>query len=143
MYDFGASGVRATIVSFHTVPTEAESKVKTKSTKTSDVTHVTVLGFGSDRVASGNEMDLRLREFLQEKFESAHAQGASISDEKRAVAKLWKEANRVKTVLSANTESRVSVGYLFVYSMTVTMVLMAVFADRLNHSITISTSVPQ
>jgi len=109
MYDFGASGVRATLVSFHTIPTAPESKTKSKSSKTNDVTHVTVLGFGSDRVASGSEMDLRLRELLQEKFETAYLQGASIAGENRAIAKLWKEANRAKTVLSANTESRVSV----------------------------------
>jgi len=54
-------------------------------------------------------MDLRLRELLQEKFETAHMRGASIAGENKAVAKLWKEASRAKTVLSANSESRVSV----------------------------------
>jgi hypoxia up-regulated 1 len=107
MYDFGASGVRATLVSFHTIPTVPESK--SKSAKTNDVTHATVLGYGYDRVASGSEMDLRLRELLQAKFETEYMQGASIAGEQRAIAKLWKEASRAKMVLSANTESRVSV----------------------------------
>ncbi|KIM26563.1 hypothetical protein M408DRAFT_330520 [Serendipita vermifera MAFF 305830] len=109
IYDAGASGVRATLVSFHTVTTVPESKSKSKSAKGSDVTHVTVLGYGYDRVASGSEMDLRLREVLQQKFETAHMRGGSLTGEHRAIAKLWKEAARAKTILSANTESRVSI----------------------------------
>lgn len=109
IYDAGASGVRATLVSFHTVSTAPESKSKSKSAKSSDVTHVTILGYGYDRVASGSEMDLRLRDLLQEKFEALHMQGSSLTGENRAIAKLWKEAARAKTILSANSDSRVSV----------------------------------
>ncbi|KAG8809977.1 lumenal Hsp70 protein, partial [Serendipita sp. 401] len=48
IYDAGASGIRATLVSFQTIA----EPVSPKSKKTVDVTHVTVQGFGYDRVAS-------------------------------------------------------------------------------------------
>lgn len=105
IYDAGASGIRATLVSFQTVT----EPVAPKSKKTKDVTHITVGGIGYDKIASGNELDLRLREMLRERFEERHMNGRSLLDEHKAISKLWKEANKVKTVLSANTESRVSV----------------------------------
>jgi hypoxia up-regulated 1 len=92
--------------------------VSPKSKKTKDVTHITIKGYGYDKRASGSEMDLRLRELLREKFESKHMRGKSIESEHKAISKLWKEANRVKTILSANTESRVSVGRSFVSTFT-------------------------
>lgn len=103
IYDAGSSGIRATLVSFQTV----QEPVSKKSKKTNDVIHVTVKGFGYDVVASGSEMDLRIRNLLKEKFESKH--GRSIEKEPKALAKLWKEAARVKTILSANSDSRISV----------------------------------
>ncbi|PVF96398.1 actin-like ATPase domain-containing protein [Serendipita vermifera] len=109
IYDAGASSIRATLVSFQTLT----EPVHPKSKKTKDVLHIEVKGFGYDRVASGSEMDYRLRELLREKFEEKHSRAGSIKDETRAIAKLWKEANRVKTILSANTESRVSIESFF------------------------------
>lgn len=113
IYDAGASGTRATLVSFQTVT----EPVSPKSKKTKDVIHVTVKGFGYDKQASGSEMDLRLRELLREKFEDKHFRGKSIEKEHRAISKLWKEAPRVKTILSANTESRVSVRFFAKFSL--------------------------
>jgi hypoxia up-regulated 1 len=107
IYDAGASSIRATLVSFQTLT----EPVHAKSKKTKDVLHIEVKGFGYDSTASGSEMDYRLRELLRGKFEEKHLRGGSIKDETRAIAKLWKEANRVKTILSANTESRVSVSW--------------------------------
>ncbi|CCA66452.1 related to glucose regulated stress protein, HSP70-like [Serendipita indica DSM 11827] len=105
IYDAGAASLRATLVSFHTVT----EPISPKSKKTADVTYVSVKGYGYDRVATGSEMDYRLRELLRGKFEAAHMKGKSLKSEHRAIAKLWKEASRVKTILSANTESRVSI----------------------------------
>jgi hypoxia up-regulated 1 len=103
IYDGGSSGIRATLISFKTI----QEPVSKKSKKTNDVTHITVKGFGYDVLASGSEMDLRIRNLLKEKFESKH--GRSLEKESKAITKLWKEASRVKTILSANSDSRVSV----------------------------------
>lgn len=108
IYDAGASGIRATLASFHTVP--SDSTLSALKSKTGDPTHVGIKGFGYDRQASGAEMDYRLRNILKETFETKHARGRSINKEGRAIAKLNKEANRAKTILSANIESNVMVG---------------------------------
>ena len=108
IYDAGASGIRATLASFHTVP--SDSAPKALKSKTGDPTHVEIKGFGYDRQAGGAEMDYRLRNILKEAFETKHARGRAINKEMRAITKLNKEANRVKTILSANIESNVMVG---------------------------------
>jgi hypoxia up-regulated 1 len=107
IYDAGSSGIRATIASFHTVPND--SGPKAPKSKTGDPTQVEIKGFGYDRQASGVEMDYRLRKILKEAFEAKHTHGRTIDNEVRAIVKLNKEANRVKTTLSANTESNVMV----------------------------------
>ncbi len=108
IYDAGSSGIRATLASFHTVP--GDSALSVLKSKTGDPTHVKIKGFGYDRQASGAEMDYRLRNILKEAFETKHARGKAINKEMRAIAKLNKEANRAKTILSANVESNVMVG---------------------------------
>jgi len=108
IYDAGSSGIRATLASFHTA--HSDSAPKALKSKTGDPTHVEIKGFGYDRQASGAEMDYRLRNILKEAFETKHARGRTIDKEARAIARLNKEANRVKTILSANTESNVMVG---------------------------------
>ncbi|KAF5391958.1 hypothetical protein D9757_003269 [Collybiopsis confluens] len=90
IFDAGASSIRATLVSFST------------DSKTSS-TQLTVLGVGYDRSVGGTELDRRLREILVEQFVAKH--GKDIRKDKRGMAKLWKEAGRVKSILSANTEA--------------------------------------
>jgi len=107
IYDAGASGIRATLASFHTAPNDPPSRAP--KSKTGDPTQVEIKGFGYNRQASGVEMDYRLRKILKEAFETKHARGRVVDKEVRAIAKLNKEANRVKTILSANTESNVMV----------------------------------
>jgi hypoxia up-regulated 1 len=94
IYDAGASSTRATVVSF----TAAEDP-KTKAS----YTEISVLGVGFDRSTSGTDLDRRLREILIEKFITQHRR--DIRRDKRGMAKLWKEAGRVKAILSANTEA--------------------------------------
>lgn len=59
-----------------------------------------------DRTLGGLEMELRLREHLAKLFnEQRKGQAASdVRDNARAMAKLLREANRLKTVLSANAD---------------------------------------
>ncbi|KAI0270552.1 actin-like ATPase domain-containing protein [Gloeopeniophorella convolvens] len=90
IYDAGAASTRATVVTF-----SAQGK--------KDVTQITVNGVGYDRLAGGTELDRRLRDILIGEFENKH--GAKIRDDPKAMMKLWKEAERLKSILSANTEA--------------------------------------
>lgn len=94
IYDAGASSTRATLVSFAAVE---DSKTK------ASYTQISVLGVGFDRSTSGADLDRRLREILVERFITQHKR--DIRRDKRGMAKLWKEASRVKAILSANTEA--------------------------------------
>ncbi|KAI6037994.1 heat shock protein 70 family [Pisolithus marmoratus] len=98
IYDAGASSTRATVVSF----ASAEDP-KTKA----QYTQISVLGVGSDRSTGGTELDRRLREILIEAFINKHKR--DIRRDKRGMAKLWKEAGRIKTILSANSEAMATV----------------------------------
>lgn len=98
IYDAGASSVRATVVSF----ASAEDP-KTKA----QYTQISVLGVGSDRSTGGTELDRRLREILIEAFVNKHKR--DIRRDKRGMAKLWKEAGRIKAILSANSEATATV----------------------------------
>ncbi|CAL1698248.1 unnamed protein product [Somion occarium] len=97
IYDAGASAIRATIASFSSV----DSKSKNAGTS------INIAGVGFERQVGGNELDRRLREILIKDFARKHKQ--DVRSDKRALAKLWKEANRVKTILSANADAVASV----------------------------------
>lgn len=60
-----------------------------------------------DRTLGGFELDVRLRDYLLQEFKKAKASQLQRdpADSPRAKAKLLKEAQKVKTVLSANTET--------------------------------------
>ncbi|EPQ55862.1 actin-like ATPase domain-containing protein [Gloeophyllum trabeum ATCC 11539] len=101
IYDAGASSIRATVVSFGTAA--SDSKLST----TKDATQITVLGVGYDRLTGGTELDRRLRDMMVADFQRKHQR--DITGDKRGMAKLWKEAQRVKTVLSANAEAMATI----------------------------------
>jgi hypoxia up-regulated 1 len=98
MYDAGASAIRATVVQFATI----EGKKKADAH-----TQLTVAGVGYDRGVGGTELDRRLRDLLLADFEAKHKK--DLRSDKRGMARLWKEASRVKAILSANADSRVTV----------------------------------
>ncbi|PPR02281.1 hypothetical protein CVT24_011619 [Panaeolus cyanescens] len=98
IYDAGASGIRATVASFTTTQ---ESK------SVGAATHIAVAGVGYERNIGGTEMDLRLRELLVKAFNKKA--GKDVRADKRGMAKLWKETQRIKAILSANTEVIASV----------------------------------
>ena len=64
-------------------------------------------GLGFEWKVGGNELDRRLREILIRDFGKKHR--TEVRNDKRVLAKLWKEAKRVRTILSANTDSSTSV----------------------------------
>jgi hypoxia up-regulated 1 len=98
IYDAGASSIRATVVAFASA---TDSKGKSAGTT------ISVMGVGYDRQIGGTELDRRMREILVYDFNTKHKK--DIRKDKRGMAKLWKEAQRVKGILSANTDTTASV----------------------------------
>lgn len=92
-YDMGASKTTATVVSYQTV--------KDKATRETNPV-ISILGVGYDRTLGGLEMQLRLRDYLAKEFNAMKKTPTDVFSSPRALAKLFKEAGRVKNVLSAN-----------------------------------------
>ncbi|MED6280152.1 Hypoxia up-regulated protein 1 [Characodon lateralis] len=93
-YDMGSGSTTATIVSYQTV--------KTKEFGTQP--QLQIRGVGFDRTLGGFAMDLRLRDHLAMLFNNQKKSPKDVRDNHRAMAKLLKEAQRLKTVLSANVD---------------------------------------
>ncbi|PAV63449.1 hypothetical protein WR25_22607 isoform E [Diploscapter pachys] len=112
VYDVGAAKTTATLVEYRTVKRD-------KSTEP----EMFVLGVGFDRTLGGFELTLRLRDHLANKFNEAYKPKQKIQvfknssklkknlfqENQRSMAKLLKEAERVKQVLSANTDTLVQI----------------------------------
>ncbi|CAD5112087.1 DgyrCDS1328 [Dimorphilus gyrociliatus] len=98
-FDVGSISTKATIVSYQLV--------KTKNPVTGIVDtdpQVTIKGVGYDRNLGGLDWTLRLREHLAKRFEAVKKTKNVLRDNNRAMAKLLKEADRLKQVLSANAD---------------------------------------
>lgn len=93
IFDAGASSIRATVVGF----SATTDKSGTAGTK------IAVGGIGYDRTVGGAELDRRLREILIDAFVKQHKR--DVRQDKKGMAKLWKEASRIKAILSANHEA--------------------------------------
>ncbi|XP_044078600.1 hypoxia up-regulated protein 1 isoform X1 [Siniperca chuatsi] len=93
-YDMGSGSTTATIVSYQTV--------KTKESGTQP--QLQIRGVGFDRGLGGFEMDMRLRDHLAKLFNEQKKSKKDVRENQRAMAKLLKEAQRLKTVLSANVD---------------------------------------
>ncbi|XP_051902195.1 hypoxia up-regulated protein 1 [Hippocampus zosterae] len=93
-YDMGSGSTTATIVTYQTV--------KTKDSGTQP--QLQIQGVGFDRGLGGFEMDFRLRDHLAGLFNKQKKTTKDVRESPRAMAKLLKEAQRLKTVLSANVE---------------------------------------
>uniref|UniRef100_A0A673M525 Hypoxia up-regulated protein 1 n=1 Tax=Sinocyclocheilus rhinocerous TaxID=307959 RepID=A0A673M525_9TELE len=93
-YDMGSGSTTATIVTYQTV--------KTKESGTQP--QLQIHGVGFDRTLGGFEMELRLRDHLAKHFNEQKKSKKDVRENLRAMAKLLKEAQRLKTVLSANAE---------------------------------------
>ncbi|OCH90865.1 actin-like ATPase domain-containing protein [Obba rivulosa] len=102
IYDAGASAIRATVVNFASVASDPKAKSLTK-----DSTQISVAGVGFDRMMGGTELDRRLRNIMLDDFRRKHKK--DLLGDKRAMAKLWKEAGRVKTILSANADATATI----------------------------------
>eukprot|EP00123_Amoebidium_parasiticum_P009755 comp19689_c0_seq2/m.23382 comp19689_c0_seq2/g.23382 ORF comp19689_c0_seq2/g.23382 comp19689_c0_seq2/m.23382 type:complete len:917 (-) comp19689_c0_seq2:482-3232(-) len=94
-YDQGAGKTTATVVEYQTVRQRTGSKVP----------QLKIKGMSFDRTLGGLEFDLRVRDHLVKLFEEQKKGKYPVKDNPRAMAKILKEAQRVKEVLSANTET--------------------------------------
>ncbi|KAI8889869.1 HSP70-domain-containing protein [Backusella circina FSU 941] len=92
-YDMGSGSTVASIVTF----------VETSE----GVPQIEVKGVGYDRTLGGHEFDARLLHHLAQGFIKINK--ADITTSVNAMTRLLKEANRVKQILSANTETAASV----------------------------------
>lgn len=104
-FDMGAGSTAASLACFQDITVKDVGKYN----KT--VQQVEIKSVGYDRTLGGHEFDVRLQKFLADKFQEQ--KGSKISmpvvQNERAMAKLMKEANRVKQILSANTDTMASV----------------------------------
>lgn len=94
-YDMGAYKTSAAVVSYQLM--------KDKVTKETNPV-IQVLGVGYDRTLGGLELQLRLRDYLADEFNAMKKTETDVTASPRALAKLFKEAGRVKNVLSANND---------------------------------------
>ena len=118
IYDSGSLSTSATVISFHTYLTTPVSPLLTSTNKKSkfkpkqvNTTHIEVLGLGWDADLGGTTLDNMIRDQLVEEFETKVLKGGKIAGKERekAMAKVAKEAAKVKSVLSANSDSSVNV----------------------------------
>ncbi|KAL3224652.1 hypothetical protein MRX96_026448 [Rhipicephalus microplus] len=96
-YDMGTGSTTATIVAYQTVKTKDKILAE-------HVPQLSIKGVGYDRFLGGLEFKLRLGERFAQEFSALKKTKQDVFDNKRGLAKLFKEADRVKKVLSANTE---------------------------------------
>lgn len=104
-FDMGAGSTAVSLACFQDISVKDVGKFY----KT--VQQVEIKAVGYDRTLGGHEFDIRLQKFLAAKFQEAKGSKLStpVIENERAMVKLLKEANRVKQILSANTETTASV----------------------------------
>ncbi|KAG8434607.1 hypothetical protein GDO86_012831 [Hymenochirus boettgeri] len=93
-YDMGSRSTVCTIVTYQTIKTK-DSGIQPQ---------LQIRGVGFDRTLGGLEIDKRLRDHLAKLFNEQKKAKKDVRENQRAMGKLLKEANRVKTILSANND---------------------------------------
>ncbi|KAJ1894277.1 lumenal Hsp70 protein [Kickxella alabastrina] len=102
-YDMGAGKTVATVASI-------SARSPSKHSKANKATVINVHAFASDKTLGGQEVDFIMRDLLVDKFAASNSGLASdLRGNARAMNRLLKEAKRVKTILSVNTEAVASV----------------------------------
>ncbi|MCJ1326986.1 lumenal Hsp70 protein [Thelotrema lepadinum] len=108
VYDMGAGSTTATVMKFQ------GKSVKDVGRFNKTIQEVNVLGAGWDRSLGGDTLNALILEDMVSKLAQSKqitALGVTTSDivaHGRTVAKMWKEAERMRQVLSANTETQAS-----------------------------------
>ncbi|WVQ70033.1 uncharacterized protein L199_008257 [Kwoniella botswanensis] len=107
IYDSGALSTTATVLAFYQTSYLPTPKSKTPI----NTTHIEVLGTGYEQVG-GVLLDVSIQDLLVEDFIKKSGQ-KGVKNDKKALAKLAREANRVKHILSANQEANVAIESLY------------------------------
>lgn len=117
IYDMGAGSTTATVLRFQ------GRSVKDVGRFNKTVQEVTVLGVGYDRTLGGDLFNQKIFDVLLDDFVNSPKtkklleKNLELKQEVRlngrAAAKLWREATRIRQILSANTETVASVESLF------------------------------
>lgn len=94
IYDMGSVKTTATVYEYRLVKDKVTKELNPE---------MTITGVGYDRTLGGSEFTYRFREHLIKLFQEQH-KSSDIRSDPRAMAKLYKEAERVKLVLSANVD---------------------------------------
>merc|ERR1712002_449360 len=97
LYDMGAQATTATIVGFQVVKTKEKGFSETHP-------QAQILGVWYDRTLGGAEMKFRVRDYLADQFNAMGKTKTDVRSVPRAMGKLLKESERVKLILSANTD---------------------------------------
>lgn len=95
-YDMGAQSTTCTIATYNIIKSKEHGYVE-------EVPQVTIRAVAFDRDLGGLEFQIRLRDFLAKKFHEKHPK-LDLYKNPKALAKLFREAERAKHVLSANNE---------------------------------------
>jgi hypoxia up-regulated 1 len=102
-YDIGALNARATLVRFSLEAPPASAGAA--AAKAGKIPVVEIVNSAYDRYTGGAFLDMCLREHFADAFNSAKGVKSNVRNNPRAMAKLLREARRVKEILSANTET--------------------------------------
>ncbi|WBW73459.1 ER heat shock protein Lsh1 [Schizosaccharomyces osmophilus] len=100
IYDAGSGSISATLVAIDAVPKGTSGKGK-------NITRIRSLASSTTLDLTGNELNRRIVNFMKDAFQQKH--NIDLSHNNRALARLEKEALRVKHVLSANSEAYASI----------------------------------
>ena len=104
-YDMGSTSTKTSFVTF-----SAYDVLDGKKNKTVESFEVKAVAW--DEFLGGHDFDSRIAKKMAEQFDEAHAKkmdGVSVLDSPRAMARMLKEAERYKVVLSANKETPMNV----------------------------------
>lgn len=122
IYDMGAGSTRATLVSFATVNGSVS---------------VSVEGYGYNRQLGGHSLTSAVKDILVQKFlaKNPDVDRNTFEQNARTMNKLWQAADKAKLVLSANTETRVSLEMLYHDTDFLCTVTREEFEDRISDSL--------
>ena len=95
-YDMGSQSTTCTIATFNLVKSKEHGYIE-------EVPQLTIKSVAFDRNLGGLEFQIRLRDYLAKKFHEQHPT-IDIFQNSKALTKLFREAERTKHVLSANTD---------------------------------------
>ncbi|CAF1187477.1 unnamed protein product [Rotaria sordida] len=95
-YDMGSQSTTCTIATFNLIKIKEHGYVE-------EIPQLTIKSVAFDRNLGGLEFQIRLRDYLIKKFHEKHPQ-IDLYQNSKALTKLFREAERAKHVLSANTE---------------------------------------